>query len=163
MKHLRYSVAALFALATLALTAGPAPAVQTAWGHHGGSEIAGQYSGSVTDSVLGTGTAVANLASAGSSVGGWYGFTFASTTYSNPTAAEGGWRGIEGTFVATIASSSCIFAYRASYDSSSFELNGKYKAISGCSGQNGSFSLTEQCYYSERGDIRRDGGHLMGC
>jgi hypothetical protein len=179
MKYLPRCIAALFALGLIAMSAGPAPALQTpAWQHGNGQNLTGQYSGSVSDSVLGTGTAVANLAGAGGGLGGYFVFTFGSANYDNPTIAGDGRDGLEpngyrgggrgdvfGVFEATIASTACEFAYSASYSTSGNGLTGKYKAINGCSGETGTFSLTQQCYYSSGREhsVRREGGGLTHC
>jgi hypothetical protein len=179
MKYLPRCIAALFALGLIAMSAGPAPALQTpAWQHGGGQNLSGQYSGSVSDSVLGTGTAVANLAGAVGALGGYFVFTFGSANYDNPTIAGGGRDGLQpngyrgggrgdvfGVFEATIASTACEFAYSASYGSSDSTLTGNYKAVSGCSGETGSFTLTQQCYYSggREHSVRREGGGLGRC
>jgi|SRR5580658_5050882 hypothetical protein len=174
----RYS-AALFAFALVALSAGPAPALQTpAWQHGGGQNLTGQYSGSVSDTVLGTGTAIANfVGGGGGGLGGYFVFTFGSANYDNPTIAGGGrddlqangYRGghgdVFGAFESTIASTACEFYYSASYSSSDNALTGSYKAVNGCSGETGTFSLTQQCYYNSGRErsVRREGGGLMGC
>lgn len=168
MKYLRAGSALVFALAMIGMNAGPAPALTPSWGHHGhhgGNQyLPGQYSGSVTDSVLGSGTATANFAALPSALGGWVSFTFGSATYRAPVSAYSDWS-VQGIFIPTIGSAACTFAFKAQYSDSgsSFTLDGKYKAINGCSGENGSFSLTEQCYYQEQGsDLRRNNG-LMHC
>jgi len=180
MKQLSRCSAVLFAISLLALSTGPAPAIIRPMdgGGGGGLNFSGMYSGSVTDSALGTGTAVANLAASGGSggdpLGGWMSFTFGSATYNNPTAAaprgqgDGGGDGgyvryldgegnnmIHGRFVSIIGSMACTFHYTATFYPSSFQLNGMYKAVNGCSGQNGTFSLTQQCFYQQVGH----GGH----
>jgi hypothetical protein len=162
MKYLSRWSAALFALGIFALSASPAPAVQPM--RHGGQNLTGQYSGSVSDSVLGTGTAVANFAGLADALGGYFGFTFGSATYANAASTYASWGGVAGVFVATIASNACTFAFKASYNPSSFELDGKYKAINGCSGESGTFSLTQQCYYDEQwqNGLRRANG-LQHC
>jgi hypothetical protein len=156
MRFLPGCVAAIFALGVVALNTGPTPAVQApAWGHFPfhNNQLAGQYSGTVTDSVLGSGSATGNFAGTWGAIGGFLGFAFGSspsiTTVYNPTSAFGGWGGVRGVFVQTIASTSCSFGFRAQYNPSSFQLSGNYQAINGCSGEKGSFTLTEQCYYSE--------------
>ncbi|HXB84388.1 MAG TPA: hypothetical protein VNU22_13640, partial [Candidatus Acidoferrum sp.] len=72
---------------------------------------------------------------------------------------------IFGAFESTIASAACEFYYSASYSSSNNELTGSYKAVSGCSGQTGTFTLTQQCYYSSgrQHSVRREGGGLGRC
>jgi hypothetical protein len=155
MRFLPGCVAAIFALGVVALNTGPTPAVQApARGHfYPNQRLAGYYTGTVTDSVLGTGTAYAGFAESWSAIGGTLGFTFGSgstaTYVYNPTSGFGGWGGVRGVFVQTIASTICSFGFRAQYNPSSFVLSGNYRAINGCSGENGSFTLTEQCYYSE--------------
>lgn len=142
------------------------------------------YSGTVTDSVLGTGTAVANLSQTfgpvGDPIGGWLSFTFGSVTYNNPTVGghptgegeggglrrldEGGGGGnaVHGNFIMIIASTACSFHYRGSFNPSSFQLNGDYRALNGCSGEKGTFSLQQQCYYQIRGYLRRTSGSGPG-
>lgn len=221
MKYISRCVATLFALSLIALSTGPAPAViSPMWGNHGKQKnISGMYSGSISDSVFGTGTAVANvvqtvgLSGSGSgsgdlrpldcggggdvraldcggggavSIGGYLNSTFGSTTYTSPLSASqssgggggggsnGQWLGgplkhgrgggaddLQGIFVTIIASVACSFAFKASFDSSSFVLSGTYHAIVGCSGDNGTFSLTQQCYYHEL-NLRRNTGSGPG-
>jgi hypothetical protein len=162
MKHLPRWSAAFFALGIILLSAGPAPAAQPSWGwwHHGGQQnLTGQYSGTVSDSSLGTGTATGNFAGLYSSLGGYFGFTFGtSSALTAPATTYSSWNGIGGVFVATIGSTACTFAFQASYTSSSYQLNGTYKAVNGCSGENGTFSLTQQCYYGgEWQQLRQQG------
>jgi Spy/CpxP family protein refolding chaperone len=164
MKYLPRLSAALFALGIIALSASPAPAVQPAWHRHGGGQnLTGQYSGSVSDSSLGTGTAVGNFAGLFGTLGGYFGFTFGSATYTNAASTVASWDGLSGVFVATIGSSACTFAFQASYTTSNNQLNGKYKAINGCSGENGKFSLTQQCYYDEQWQQAHKNNGLEHC
>jgi hypothetical protein len=163
MKYLPRLSAALFSLGLIALSASPAPAVQQPT-LHGHENLTGQYSGSVTDSTLGTGTATANFAGLPGTLGGYFAFTFGSSIYPNVVDAYSTWGGIAGVFVATTASTACTFSFKAGYNRASNELNGKYTAINGCYGESGSFSVTQQCSYDEQQSqgIRRDGG-LMHC
>lgn len=178
MKYLSRYIAALFAFGLIALSAGPAPALQTpAWQHGHGQNLTGQYSGSVSDSVLGSGTAISNFVGAGGGLGGYFVFTFGSANYDNPTIAggdrdalqpnwgRGGHGDVFGGFESTIAGTACEFAYSASYSSSDNELTGSYKAVNGCSGETGTFTLTQQCYYSggRENSVRREGGGLGRC
>jgi hypothetical protein len=156
MKFLPGCVAAIL-LGVVALSAGPASAVQQtpAWGGHfyPNQYLAGYYTGTVTDSVLGTGTAAAGFAESWAAIGGTVDFSFGSgasaTNVYNPASGFGGWGGVRGVWIQTIASTVCSFGFRAQYNPSSFVLSGNYQAINGCSGENGSFTMTEQCYYSE--------------
>jgi hypothetical protein len=176
VKYLPRSVAALFAFGLIALGAGPAPALQTPALQQGQQRLSGQYSGSVSDNALGTGTAIANFVGDGSGgLGGYFVFTFGSANYSDPTIAGGrdaiqpAWgaeRGyLSGAFESTIASASCRFHYSAAYTPSDHALTGSYKAVNGCSGQTGSFILTQQCYYrgGRQPSVRHEGGGIRGC
>jgi hypothetical protein len=192
MSRLSRSCAGLFALSLIALTTGPAPAaVQPLWGR-GSQNLSGMYSGSVTDSALGTGTAAANLAQLnirgggqGDPLGGWFAFTFGSSTYDNPTSATSGggrhhcggggnqqfadcgqWGGggssTVGVFEMIVGSAACSFAYKASWSASTYQLTGSYESVVGCSGESGTFTLTQQCYYSVSGSLRRNTGSGPG-
>ena len=160
MKYLRLYIAAFFAFGIFALSSGPAPAVpvNVNSSDHGFRNLSGQYSGSVSDSIMGTGTATANFASQGESLGGYFGFTFGTALYSNAASAARTSRGMQGVFVATIASTACSFTFRANYHGANNRLSGRYRAVIGCSGEHGTFSLTQQCFYNEGTDIRSNAG-----
>jgi hypothetical protein len=174
VKYLPRYIAALFAFGLIALSAGPAPALQTPASQ---KRLSGQYSGSVSDSTLGSGgAAIADFVGDGrGGLGGYFVFTFGSTNYSNPTIAAGrdgraptwGAGSVElfGAFESTIASASCRFSYAASYSPSGHRLTGSYVAVNGCSGETGSFTLTQECYYKGGAlhGIRREGGGLAHC
>jgi hypothetical protein len=187
MKHLCRCAATLFAFSLIALTTGPAPAViRPTWGGSGKQNISGMYSGSVSDSALGTGTAVANFVetggTGGNQIGGYLNSTFGSATYTSPVESlsrhrgggqggNGQWQGgalddrggaLLGIFETIVGSAACTFAFKANFDSSSYELSGEYRAIVGCSGESGTFLLTQQCYYAQRGDLRRNTGSGPG-
>jgi hypothetical protein len=160
MKYLRLCTAAFFAFGIFALSTGPAPAVPASagWSDRGNRNLSGQYAGSVTDNVMGTGSAAANFESLGESLGGYFGFTFGTALYSNAASAADTSRGMEGVFVATIASAACSFSFRAKYNGATNRLRGQYRAVNGCSGEHGTFSLTQQCFYNEGSDIRINAG-----
>jgi hypothetical protein len=131
----------------------------------GGINLSGQYTGTVSDSVLGAGTAVANFVGGGRAVGGWFGFTFGSNTYDNPALAGGTREGIAGEFEAMVGSVECRFQFRATLDRGKYSLQGKYRSVvSSCDGEHGTFDLTQQCYYKLDGgldgDVRRNGGPM---
>lgn len=244
MKYLSRCVATLFALSLIALSTGPAPAViRPMWGGHGKPiNISGMYSGSISDSVLGTGTAVANFAQiteltgggsgsgdvgsldcgggggdvraldcggcgggggdvrtldcgggggVGILIGGYLNATYGTAVYSSPLTAgtstlggggggggNGQWQGgplkhgrgggtgggqLFGIFVTIIGSAACSFAFKAGFDPSTLVLSGTYRAVVGCSGESGTFSLTQQCYYHEINLRRSTGSGLGAC
>lgn len=123
--------------------------------------LSGQYAGSVSDSVLGSGTAVANFVEGDGGLGGWFGFTFGSSAYDNPALAGRSPRGISGTFEATVGSAACRFKFHARFDRAKYALRGDYEATNGaCMDESGSFTLKQQCYYQFDVDVRRDGGPM---
>ena len=116
------------------------------------AQIAGEYSGTVTDSVLGNGTATVTLSQKASSIGGTVAETFGSgpvaVNVANTVALTIDFNDdLNGSGVASLGpgGSSCGFNFSGTIDPSTGVLNATYKAYSGCSGQNGSFSLTQTC------------------
>jgi hypothetical protein len=113
---------------------------------------AGQYSGTVTDTVLGTGTGDASLAQDEHVVGGVLNASFGSTSIANSFAAQtNAGTSLAGAEVANTNSGVCSFSMNATYDTSKHILNGTYQAVHGCSGESGSFKLTKECYYPRKG------------
>ncbi len=109
-------------------------------------DLAGQYTGTASDSVFGSANASTTLAESGNTLSGT--IALVSTT-SNATLSQsvswtiGSGYTISGT--ATVAGSQCSFSSTGVYDTSTNVLSGKYTAVSGCSGETGTFSLTQQC------------------
>jgi hypothetical protein len=112
----------------------------------------GEYSGPVRDSVLGAGNANASFAQDEQAVGGVLTATFGSKsfTYSVALSTTNGTT-LSGAEVASI-SGTCSFILNATYTSPHL-LKGTYtdKYGRGCAGENGSFALTENCYYPHKG------------
>lgn len=123
--------------------------------------IAGEFKGSVTDSVLGKGKADFQLSQiVGGNAGGSMQLTFGkSTTISSAVALDASSRrDITGNAVALLANTPpCTLSITAKFDRKSYTLNGKYKAFNNClPGQKGSFSAVEQCYYVVAKPIAND-------
>lgn len=126
--------------------------------------VAGQYAGRVDGGALGNGHARGSISQFGDSVGGPLAYTFASGKRANAAAATLQSDGsMHGTMVATVGTVACTFKFSANYDKSTHKLSGSYRAVHECSGDSGTFSLDEKCYYVLRSDIRRDIGGLMPC
>lgn len=125
--------------------------------------VAGEYAGSVNDGSV-SGHARGSISQFGASAGGPIAFTLASKKRANAAAvtldSDGSMRG---TMVATVAQVACTFKLSASYDDSKHVLSGSFRAVHECSGDSGTFSLKERCYYVLRADIRRDIGGLKPC
>jgi hypothetical protein len=114
------------------------------------TNVAGQYHGTVHDSVLGKGAALGDFSQTRSSVGGRLEFTFGSHTAVNSVAMVlSRSNALKGTGIATIGSAACTFAIAGSYDATNFNLSGSYSATNGCSGQTGTFTMTEACFYHQ--------------
>lgn len=155
MKTIRIVTVALCALLTLALV----PNART-------TNLSGQYAGTVTDSVFGSGTAVANLVTNQGGMGGWFGFTFGTASFDDPVAATTSGDKVSGAFEAAVGSSECRFTFNATFDRNKHTLRGKYAVENSgdgaCYVQYGKFALKQQCYYesSEIFDVRPAGGPM---
>lgn len=160
MKTIHVLTALFVPLAIVAAT--PALAMPLSYDANG-ANLSGQYAGTVSDSSLGSGTATADLIAGSGGLGGLLGFTFGNSSYGNPALAGTTRQGLRGEFEATIGSMACRFSFKAIFDRSKDRLRGDYTAVSsGCSGENGTFTLKQQCFYATQGDVRRNGG-LMQC
>jgi len=128
----------------------PAPAAPT--------NISGDYSGSITDSVAGTGTATATLAQSGRQAGGQITFAPAGGTQTlNVSMTIASTNALAGSMVVDYASgTTCTFNVSGTYASSTGILSGSYSAVTNCSGQSGTFSLTQQCTDTVTSHARRD-------
>jgi opacity protein-like surface antigen len=126
-----------------------------------GANLSGQYAGSVSDSVLGSGNATADMVASDASLGGHFVFALGGGTYDNPMLSGNTRNGLRGEFEATVASVACRFSFKARFDRARSKLDGSYEAVgSACSGENGTFELKQQCYYNVSGDIRPAGGPM---
>ena len=121
---------------------------------------AGDFAGTATDSIMGSGTAVITLSQTGSSIGGTLLETLAGGTLNNTFAVVTDLSGnISGNSVATVNNVACGFKVAGTYNATTGALNGTYTAYSGCSGQSGTFALLQQCTNPSSSLRRRDGGH----
>jgi hypothetical protein len=119
--------------------------------------VAGQYSGSVTDSARGKGKAVLQLAQSISSAGGSLKQTYGAKTVQSVVSFGLSGQSLNGNEV-TLGSKPCTFSVAAKYNPKTYVLSGSYTADVGCQGQSGKFKLTEKCYYvtpSAAADIER--------
>jgi hypothetical protein len=119
--------------------------------------IAGQYKGTVTDSVRGKGTGVLQFAQGNTSAGGSLKQTYGAKTVNAVVSLGFSGTSLNGNEV-MLGSKPCTFSVTAKYNRQKAVLSGSYNANAGCSGQSGTFKLTEQCYYvtpSASADIER--------
>jgi hypothetical protein len=130
-----------FALAGLALTArggaGASPSILN---------LRGQYAGTVNDSLYGSGRIYAQLVQDHNAVAGTITFTYGSTTFRGPGVFLLKGTTLTGTGQsATLSLVPCTISETVTY--SNHSLTGSYKAVRGCSGDNGTFTMKEYCQY----------------
>ena len=124
--------------------------------------VSGQYSGTITDNTFGTGSASASLAQYQHVVGGVITASIGSVQLSNSIAVQGatgsafaektaGPLPFVGAQAGSVNGSTCSFSLSATYTGSNNTLDGTYQAVHGCSGESGSFSLTQECSYPRGG------------
>lgn len=129
------------------------------------SNISGDYTGTVTDSVHGTYTATATLAQHANTAGGNISqvqsgaVTDAQVTLSISTA-----NAVTGTMVIDYANgTTCTFGTTGSYNTGTNVLNGTYTSVTGCTGQTGTYTLTQQCTDTVTNAVRRRMGPPATC
>jgi plastocyanin len=131
------------------------------------SNISGDYLGTMTDSAAGTGTASATLAQTGASAGGTLTFAPTSGTLTaHLSMTIAGSNATSGAMVIDYPNNgpTCTFSMTGTYDTSTNVLNGSYSAVTNCSGQSGTFSLTQQCTDTITGHARREKvGGIVTC
>ena len=126
----------------------------------GGVNYAGQYSGSVEDSIVGYAFATASLAQQKHNVGGVVNETINNENDTNPIVLHASGTTLTGAEVAPnppVGSGPCSFSVKARYNTGNFVLSGSYTAVHGCSGESGTFSLTENCSYPRNGSLEATG------
>ncbi len=124
------------------------------------SNISGDYTGTVQDSVTGAATATATLAQHGASAGGPLSMTAGSTTLTGALALViTTSNSLSGTLVEDLPSgTTCTFSTSGSYDTSNSQITGSYTAITGCTGQTGTYTLAQQCTDTPTSTARRTFG-----
>ncbi len=124
------------------------------------SNFSGKYSGKFKDIAYGTGKATASYAQAQDGLGGILTVKYANATITASVALIASASGINGTSVAGSGSLYCTLATTGTYDAKTRTITGSYKAVYGCTGDSGTFTLKHQCYYkgngSENVDVRPD-------
>jgi hypothetical protein len=156
-----FSVAAAVALTACAANSDsgvPAPAAAAQASVAPNASIrndAGEYSGTVHDNIVGNGGAQASLMQDEHDVGGVLTETINNKVYTNALVATTGTGrtlvGAEAVPTPPIGSGACTFSLNATFHLKNFVLSGTYKAVHGCTGESGTFSMTEQCRYPNAG------------
>jgi hypothetical protein len=162
-KLLTVSLALTFALAGCAGSAGTSPSAGAGLGAGADAAlapnappaidgIAGEFKGTVNDSVIGKGKAEFQLSQVfGGQAGGSMKLTFGKISKVSSAVAldASNTKSISGNAVALFGSNGpCTLTISAKFNRRTYTLNGTYKAFNNClSGQTGTFSAKEQCYY----------------
>ena len=146
-KHTALVLGALIALAgcnsSTNSTPSPSPSPQI-------SNVSGDYSGTMTDSVGGNGAVTATFAQHGASAGGALtdaetSATIVAQTVLTVTSSNS----VSGAMVVDFANGmTCTFSTTGTYSnngSSSAQIAGSYTAVTNCPGETGTFTLTQQC------------------
>jgi hypothetical protein len=121
-----------------------------------GLDLAGQYAGTGTDSILGSARATTTLSESGSTLSGTIVFVSSATGATLSQAVTwtiGPSYAISGTTKFT--GGSCTFSSTGAYDTSTNALAGTYTATSGCAGETGTFTLVQQCTNPITADRKR--------
>lgn len=108
--------------------------------------LSGLYAGTVNDSLYGSGRIYAQLVQYRSAVGGNFSFTYGSTTFGSPGVFLLKGSTLTGLgMTANLSLVPCTVSENAMH--SNVGLNGSYKAVRGCSGDNGTYTMQEYCRY----------------
>lgn len=120
--------------------------------------LSGEYAGTVKDSVHGTGKARAKLSRSLSALGGSLSIS------GNPAVAYISWtssgRSVSGTSVFVASGGYCTFSHTSTYNPKTHVLSGSYKPLYGCSGESGTYTLKQNCYFkgTSADDVRPETG-----
>jgi hypothetical protein len=120
--------------------------------------LSGDYAGTMTDSVAGTGSAAGTLAQTGNTVGGTIAFSPASGTLDPSLSLKVATSdAVSGAMVIDYPNNgpTCSYSVTGTYDANTGVLSGSYSAVTNCSGESGTFSLTQQCTDTITGHVRR--------
>jgi hypothetical protein len=129
------------------------------------SNISGDYSGTMQDAQGGSGTATATLAQTGSTAGGTITVKEAAQTVAAQISlALTSSNSVSGSMVIDFANgTTCTFSTTGTYNSATAVLSGSYSAVTNCTGDTGTYSLTQQCTDTVTSGRRRDGTGVVAC
>lgn len=113
-------------------------------------DVSGEFFGTINDSVFGTGQASAELSQYQNDAGGVLTFTYGSTAFITPASFLVNGTKLTGTSNFSISASSgiCTFSEKATYKSG--RLSGSYQVLNSCSGDHGTYTMKQQCRFSQR-------------
>jgi|SRR5579883_708308 len=125
-----------------------------------GYNVSGQYAGKFVDIAYGTGKAAASYAQYQTALGGNLTIKYSNSTVNAAVVQTASGSTVDGTTVASSGSLYCTFSTTGTFDAATHVLSGTYKAVHGCAGESGTFTLKQKCYYrGPHGDaIRPENG-----
>lgn len=129
------------------------------------ANISGDYSGTMQDAQHGSGTATATLAQHNATAGG----TITAVEPGGTVTAQvsltiASTNATSGTMVIDYAGgTTCTFSTTGAYDPNSGALSGSYTAVTNCSGDSGTYSLTQQCTDTVTTQMRALNGVISPC
>ncbi|MBV8066727.1 MAG: hypothetical protein JO113_02035 [Candidatus Eremiobacteraeota bacterium] len=123
------------------------------------SNLSGQFSGTQVDKVHGTEKLKGSFAQYGSAVGGPLRAIGAHTVTADEAWVISG-SAVHGSSVVPSGGGYCTFSVEGKWNGSNYRLTGKFYAVSGCSGERGTFTLKQQCFYNHGSsdDVLPDNG-----
>jgi hypothetical protein len=125
-----------------------------------GPNLSGEYAGPVKDNVYGKGKGSAFYAAYGNSVGGVLTLAFKKATLAVSVSQTASGSNLTGSSVGGSGTLYCTSSTTATYDKKTHVLSGSYKTVYGCTGETGTFTLKQACFFKGSGsnDIRPDAG-----
>lgn len=109
--------------------------------------LSGEYAGTVNDSIFGSGKIHGELLQDHNAVGGGLLLEYGSTVFDDPSAFLLKGTTLTGTGEgATLSGIPCTMSETATYSNRS--LTGSYKAVNGCGGESGTYTMKEYCRYA---------------
>ena len=122
--------------------------------------LSGQYVGKFMDTAYGTGKAKASYTQYENAVGGILTIKYSNSTLTTSVALNANGSSTNGTTVALASGLYCAFSTTGTYDPKTGVMSGSYQAIHGCTGDGGTFTLKQQCFFKYKGseDIRPEIG-----
>lgn len=126
--------------------------------------LSGEYAGKFVDAGYGTGKAKASYTQYQNAVGGILTIKYSSSTLTASVVLNANGSSTNGTTVAVASGLYCAFSTTGTYDPKTGVMSGSYQAIHGCTGDGGTFTLKQQCYFKYKGseNIRPEFG-VRGC
>lgn len=126
------------------------------------TNLSGDYTGTVQDSVGGTGDATATLAQHGTSAGGAISDVEGGGTITfQADLSISASNSVSGAMVVDYGGGgpTCTYSTTGTYDPGTNVLSGSYSAVTNCSGESGTYALTQACHDTITGSDRRTLGN----